>query len=436
MKKGFVSLIMLLPFILFAQEGIKTLIKAGKFFNSETGTFQSDIAIIVSNNKIENVKPYKEVSEKEKKEFKIIDLSKYTILPGLIDAHTHLLNKETVLPDNKFSGLDMMKTLTMNGDAYRAIYGSVRAKAYLEAGITAVQDLGNSGQFADIALRKSIREGLTNGPRMRCAGLGLSSEGGQMPDVIYKHRNIVNDEYRIVISAADAIQAVRENITQGADVIKIYSNNTPNVTALSVEEMQAIVKEAHRYGVRVTAHATDNQAVYNAVISGVDGIEHGYEVEDSTLVLMAKKGVMLIPTDGDNFTFLKFGKLTGSNDPNLEKYILEGRKNAGDRLKRAIKNGVTIVAGSDDYIDFKMPYADPSKRTLIGYFESGMAIPEILKAATINGARQLNWSNYIGIIKAGYLADIIAVDNDLDKNINAILNVHFVMKDGKVYVNN
>jgi imidazolonepropionase-like amidohydrolase len=257
-----------------------------------------------------------------------------------------------------------------------------------------------------------------------------------MPDVIYKHRNIVNDEYRIVISAADAIQAVRENITQGADVIKIYSNNTPNVTALSLEEMQAIVKEAHRYGVRVTAHATDNQAVYNAVISGVDGIEHGYEVEDSTLVLMAKKGVMLIPTDGDNFTFLKFGKLTGSNDPNLEKYILEGRKNAGDRLKRAIKNGVTIVAGSDDYIDFKMPYADPSKRTLIGYFESGMAIPEILKAATINGARQLNWSNYIGIIKAGYLADIIAVDNDLDKNINAILNVHFVMKDGKVYVNN
>jgi imidazolonepropionase-like amidohydrolase len=427
---------MLLPFILFAQEGIKTLIKAGKFFNSETGTFQSDIAIIVSNNKIENVKSYKEVSEKEKKEFKIIDLSKYTILPGLIDAHTHLLNKETVLPDNKFSGLDMMKTLTMNGDAYRAIYGSVRAKAYLEAGITAVQDLGNSGQFADIALRKSIREGLTNGPRMRCAGLGLSSEGGQMPDVIYKHRNIVNDEYRIVISAADAIQAVRENITQGADVIKIYSNNTPNVTALSVEEMQAIVKEAHRYGVRVTAHATDNQAVYNAVISGVDGIEHGYEVEDSTLVLMAKKGVMLIPTDGDNFTFLKFGKLTGSNDPNLEKYILEGRKNAGDRLKRAIKNGVTIVAGSDDYIDFKMPYADPSKRTLIGYFESGMAIPEILKAATINGARQLNWSNYIGIIKAGYLADIIAVDNDLDKNINAILNVHFVMKDGKVYINN
>ena len=436
MKKLIISSLLLLPLLLFAQENKKTLIRAGNIFNSETGIFQSDIGIIVSNNKIEIVKPYKEVSEKEMKECKFIDLSKYTILPGLIDAHTHLLNKETLIPDNNFSGLDMMKTLTMAGDAYRAIYGSVRAKAYLEAGITAVQDLGNSGQFADMALRKSINEGLVVGPRLRCAGTGLSSEGGQMPDVIYKHRTIINDEYRIVTGIVDATQAVRENITQGADVIKIYSNNTPNVTALSVEEMQAIVKEAHRYGVRVTAHATDNQAVYNAVISGVDGIEHGYEVEDSTLVLMAKKGVVLIPTDGDNFTFLKYGKLSGSTDPNIDKYILEFRKQRGDRLKRAIKSGVTIVTGSDDYIDFKMPFAEPSKRTLIGYFESGMTIPEILKASTINAARQLNWSNKIGIIKTGYLADIIAVDNDLDKNINAIMNVHFVMKDGKVYIKN
>lgn len=435
MKKIIISSILFLPVLLFAQQEMKTLIKAGKLFNSETGKFQSDIGIVVSNTEIEMVKLFKEFSEEEKKDYKIIDLSKYTVLPGLIDAHTHLLCKETIIPDNKFFGLDMMKTITMQGDAYRAIYGSVRAKAYLEAGITSVQDLGNSGQFADIALKKAISEGLIIGPAMRCAGQGLSSEGGQMPDVIYKHRNIINDEYRIVLGVADAIQAVRENITQGADVIKIYSNNTPNVTALSVEEMQAIVKEAHRYGVRVTAHATDNKAIYNAVISGVDGIEHGYEVEDSTLALMAKKGVVLIPTDGDNFTFLKYGKLSGSTDPNIDKYMLEARKHSGERLMRAIKNGVTIVAGSDDYVDFKMPFAEPSKRTLIGYFESGMTIPEILKAATINAALQLNWSGKIGIIKKGFYADIIAVDNDLDKNINAIMNVRFVMKDGKVYVN-
>jgi imidazolonepropionase-like amidohydrolase len=436
MKKFIISSLLLLPLLLFSQENTKKLIHAGKLFNSELGTFQLNMAVIISNKQVEIVKPYNEVTEKEKKECTLIDLSKYTLLPGLIDAHTHLLNKETIIPNNKFSGLDMMKTLTMDGDAYRAIYGSVKAKAYLEAGITAVQDLGNAGQFADIALRKSINEGLVNGPRMRCAGVGLSSEGGQMPDVIYKHRNIVNDEYRIVVGVSDAIQAVRENITQGATVIKIYSNNTPNVTALSIDEMQAIVKEAHRYGVRVTAHATDNQAVYNAVISGVDGIEHGYEVEDSTLALMAKKGVALIPTDGDNFSMLKYVKLSGSTDPKVNEYIMDYRNQQADRLKRAIKNGVTIVAGSDDYIDFEMPLAESSKRNLLGYFESGMTISEILKAATINAARHLNWSNKIGIIKNGFLADIIAVDNDLDKNINAIMNVHFVMKDGKIYVNN
>jgi imidazolonepropionase-like amidohydrolase len=435
MKKLLTPLLLAVSFLSFSQDNKKTLILTGKLFNSETGAFSTGMAIIVDENKIQTVKAIKELTDKERKDCNTIDLSKFTVLPGLIDAHTHLLNKETLMPGNEFSGLDMMKTLTMQGDAYRAIYGAVRAKAYLEAGITAVQDLGNSGQFADIALRKAITEGLVNGPRMRCAGPGLASEGGQMPDVIYKHRDIVNDEYRIVKDKDDAIQAVRENITQGADVIKIYSNNTPNKTALSVEEMQAIVKEAHRYGVRVTAHATDNQAVYNAVISGVDGIEHGYEVADSTLELMAKKGVMFIPTDGDSVTFIQYGRLASPGDKNMEKNIMEYRRYLGSRLKRAIQKGVTIVAGSDDYIDFKIPYAAPSKRTLIGYAESGMAVTEILKAATINASKQLNWGNRIGIVKPGFFADIIAVDNDLDKNINAILNVHFVMKDGKIYVN-
>lgn len=434
MKNLFLILLLIIPCFLQAQDSKKLLIRAGKMFNSETGVFSNDMALLIEGRKIKVVKPYKEISEKEKKEFELIDLSKYTILPGLIDAHTHLLYKETLIPDNSFSGLDMMKSLTMQGDAYRAIYGSVRAKAYLEAGITSVQDLGNSGQYADIALRKAINEGLVIGPRMRCAGRGLSSEGGQMPDVIYKHRDIIEDEYRIVKGKDDAVQAVRENITQGADVIKIYSNNTPNVTALSIEEMQAIVKEAHRYHLRVTAHATDNQAVYNAVISGVDGIEHGYEVEDSTFALMAKKGVVLIPTDGDSLTYSQYGKLIAPNDKSVEKNILEFRKYLGLRLMRAVKKDVTIVAGSDDYIDFKLPYAIPSKRTLIGYFESGMTIPEILKSATINGAAQLNWKDKIGALKEGFLADIIAVDFDLEKNIGAIMNVHFVMKDGKVYL--
>jgi imidazolonepropionase-like amidohydrolase len=420
---------------LHGQENRKYLITAGKLFDSETGQFKTNMAILVNGRFIESVIPLKELTAKEKEESILIDLSKYTLLPGLIDVHTHLLNREVIYPGNELAGLDMGKVLTLEGDSYRALYGAARAKAYLEAGITAVQDLGNSGQFGDIALRRAIKERLVPGPRMRCAGPGLSTEGGQMPGLIYKHRDLINDEYRIVKSADDAVQAVRENIAQGADIIKIYANNTPNNTMLSVEEIKAIVREAHRYSVRVTAHATNNQAVYNAVIGGVDGIEHGYQVEDSTLELMAKKGVILVPTDGDSISNVQYAHLSNPDDKSFPGELMAFQKTLTDRLQRAIRKGVIIAAGSDDYLDLKMPFAEPSKRTLIGYYESGVPIPQILQFATINASRQLNWSKKIGILKQGYLADILAVENDLDKNIYAIMQVHFVMKDGSIIIN-
>jgi imidazolonepropionase-like amidohydrolase len=435
MRNALLFLLLLSGQLIFAQTNSKYLIRAGRLFDSETGQFRDSMIILVDNNKISAVKASKDVTRQDEKDYQVIDLSQYTVLPGLIDAHTHLLYKEIIYPQNEFDGLDLERTITMDGDAYRAIYGAARAKAYLEAGITSVQDLGNSGEFADIALRRAISEGLVIGPRMRCAGKGLSSQGGQIPGLIYKYQSIVNDEYRIVKSPEDGIQAVRENITEGADVIKIYSNNTPNNTSLSIEEMQAIVREAHRLHRRVTAHATNNQAVYNAVIAGVDGIEHGYVVADSTLELMAKKGVVLVPTDGDSLTFVQYAKLASPSDPQtMVREVMGYRRELGERLQRAIRKGVTIVAGSDDYVDFELPFAEPSKRTLIGYYENGIAIPQVLQFATINASRQLNWADRIGVLKAGYLADIIAVDRDLDKNINAILNVHFVMKDGKVIV--
>ena len=141
----------LVSYCLHAQETQKYLIKAGKLFDSETGQFKTNMSILVSNEKIEAVKPAKEVTAKEEKDYTLVDLSTYAVLPGLIDAHTHLLYREVLYPGNSLPGLDMAKTLTMEGDAYRAIYGAARAKAYLEAGITAVQDLGNSGMYADMA---------------------------------------------------------------------------------------------------------------------------------------------------------------------------------------------------------------------------------------------------------------------------------------------
>lgn len=435
MKKALLLFVIFIPVLLTAQRNDKYLIKAGKLFDSEAGKFKTGLSILVNNSTIEAIKPDNEITAAEKKNYQLIDLSHYAVLPGLIDCHTHLLDREDVYPGSVPDGLSMVKTLTLDGDAYRALYGAARAKAYLEAGITGVQDLGNSGQFADIALQRAIEEGLVTGPRMSCAGPGLSTTGGQIPGLIYKHQHIANDEYRIIKGADDAVQAVRENITQGANVIKIYSNNTPNNTMLSVAEMTAIVQEAHRYHRRVTAHATNNRAVYNAVIAGVDGIEHGYEVADTTLELMAAKGVILVPTDTDSASYVQSVKLSDPGNKELITALLSDRAESADRLQRAIKKGVTIAFGSDDYIDLKWPFAEPSKHVLIAYREEGIAIPKILQFATINAAKQVNWSDKAGILKAGFWADIIAVDSNIDVDINAIMKVHFVMKEGKMYVN-
>lgn len=439
-KLLFVGLAFLASLVVSAQPQPLYLIKAGKLFDSESGVFKTGQVILVKGNKIDTVKNEKDLTAAERSAYNtIIDLSRYTVTPGLIDAHTHLLNREVIHPGNNPGGMDMAKTLTLDGDAYRAVYGVARAKAYLESGITAVQDLGNSGNFTDVALRRGINEGLVPGPRMRCSGPGLATEGGQLPGLIYEHRDLANDEYRIVKGPDDAVQAVRENLTQGADVIKIYANNTPNNTMLSLDEITAITKEAHRYGVRVTAHATSNQAVWNAVMGGVDGIEHGYQLDDTTMDLMAKRGVVLVPTYSDSTMVAQYIKLGNvGNEEEVKKipeYVSGYIKYKVGMLQRMMKRKLVIVAGSDDYVAVDLPMGEPSKHTLISYKEAGMPVPEILKTATINAAKHLRWQGEIGVLKKNAFADIVAFDNDLDTNINAILKTHFVMKDGKVYVN-
>ncbi|MBS1567413.1 MAG: amidohydrolase family protein, partial [Bacteroidetes bacterium] len=301
MKKTFFSIAFFAPLLLSARPGKSWLIKTGKLFDSETAQFKTGLDIIVKNGNIEDVKPDTDVTDAERKQCTLIDLSSYTVLPGLIDAHTHLLYREqSVRGIDDFTTLALEKHLTMDGDAYRALYGAARAKGYLEAGITSVQDLGNSGRYADIALRKAINDKLVPGPHMSCAGPGLAAVGGQMPGLLSTEQAMVNGEYRIISGTVDAVQAVREHINQGVNVIKLYSDNRPNRTTLTIEEMRAIVDEAHRYNVRVTAHATTFRSVHDAVLAGVDGIEHAYNVADSTLMLMAKKKVIMVPTDGDN----------------------------------------------------------------------------------------------------------------------------------------
>uniref|UniRef100_UPI004048CE73 amidohydrolase family protein n=1 Tax=Mariniflexile sp. TaxID=1979402 RepID=UPI004048CE73 len=257
-----------------------TFIKAGKLFDSENGKILTNYVIKIENNKITEVGKNSSIPEN----VKIIDLTEYTVLPGLIDGHTHLMTLDDFKDKHP-----MAEKVLFEGDALRVLRGANRARTWLEAGFTTVRDLGDSGPFLDVALKKAIDEGTTIGPRMFVSGPIIISEGGQVPGLLKSQRHVIEDEYTIVKNVDDAINAVRIHVNYGADIIKICANNSPNNTSLTMDEMKAIVKMAHRYNKKVTAHATTDLAVWEAVTAGVDGIEHGYQISDTTLTLMAKK---------------------------------------------------------------------------------------------------------------------------------------------------
>jgi imidazolonepropionase-like amidohydrolase len=397
-------------------------IKAGRFFDSEQAALLPARDIIVRGNIIESVGEKLAVPAGAT----VIDLSRFTVMPGLIDSHTHLLYLENPRSDLTMEGL---KALTVEGLALRALRGAARGKTFLMAGITTVRDLGNSGLFGDVALRTAIREGTVDGPRMAVSGPGLSPVGGQFPGLQHGHLKLAEAEYRIIRGVDDARAAVRENVTLGATVIKIYADNTPNPASLSFDEMKAIVDEAHLMGVKVAAHATGDASARRAVEAGVDSIEHGYEISDQTLTLMKEKGTRLVPTDIDSASMTRYLEFMGGPKPAGFSEMINARS---DRLKRAVKAGVTIAAGSDNYIDFGMPQGVAAKKVLIAYKESGFDALEILKWATYNAGRLID--DRLGVIRPQALADIIALDGDPSKDFGACERVRFVMKNGKVYL--
>ena len=410
------------------RDTLPTVIRAGKLFDSEAGRMLGPREILVRDGKIAAIAERVERPAGAR----IIDLSRNTVLPGLIDAHTHLLNLENPVGGISLEGV---RQLVIEGLPLRALHAAARARTFLEAGITTVRDLGNSGRFGDVALRTAIEDGSVDGPRMIVSGPGLSPTGGQFPGLQQEYQQLASDEYRVVRGVEDAAEAVRENVTFGAKVIKIYSNNTPNPGYLTLEEMKAIVASAKLHGVRVAAHATNDGAVYRAAQAGVNSIEHVYEVADSTLALMAKNGVTMVPTDIDSLTILQYVKLQNPGAPPPDWGALQGYLAAGrDRLMRAVKAGVTITAGSDNYLGLKWPQGYGARRVLFAYRSSGMSTVQVLQAATINDARLLDREGQIGVIKPGAWADIIAIDGDPEQDFSAIERVKFVMKGGTVYV--
>jgi len=405
-------------------------IKAGRLIDVKAGVARENQTIIIEGGRIKSVGSNLSLPDGAG----VIDLSLATVLPGLIDCHTHLLLTGSQ-PD--FAQVVQMST------AERALLGAATGREALEAGITTVRDLGNSGVNGDIALRNAVQAGWVMGPRILAATRALSPLGGQfniMQSEVAK--TVVAQEYVSVSSQQEARRAVAEAVNAGADVIKVIVDTgvRENYTAVLDEEvMRAIVEEAHRSRVKVAAHAILNAAIKGAAKAGVDSIEHAYFISDENLRLMRDKGIYLVPTDSERPTAY---------------YI--------DRLQRAIKLGVKIAFGSDanamtpDNTKGGKSFGQRSLGTLVAYQQSGMSPLDIIRSATTNAAELLGWQdpsgslepvekkflvdeskswhNLLGSIEPGRYADLIAVTGDPLKDVSELLHVGFVMKGGVVVI--
>ena len=379
-------------------------VTAKRMIDVRSGQEIPDVVVLIEKNKITAVGSKLKIPDS----VQVIALGDVTLLPGLIDAHTHLLHQYYTKygDDNSNRLLEMIQL----GPAKRALLGVRLAREMLEAGFTAVRDLGNSSINADIALRDAINHGYVIGPRMFVSTRALSPVGGQFQSLTPEAQQLLSQEYVQISGVEEARKAVRQAIYDGADCIKVIAN--AGSRRLSLEEMKVIVEEAKRANLPVAVHATDGDCpAMTAVEAGASSIEHAYTVSEAVLNLMAKKNIFLVPTDASG----------------VAKYQ--------ERIKRALKAGVRIAIGSDIYYEFPgKTRGQMSAGMYKTYVASGMSNLEVLRAATLNPA-DLIGNNAIGAIEVGRFADIIAVKGNPITDISVLEAVVFVMKDGRVYKN-
>ena len=417
------AVFLLMSTIVYSQTSERYLIKVGKLYHAQKKIFLKNQEILVVNGTIEDV------GRRLKKtgSVKTMDLSKCTVTPGLIDMHTHLLFHQK----QDKNGFVLASKLP---DDQRLKHGFEFAQQNLEAGITTVRDLGNSGQYLDIQLQKQLTAGKAIVPAMFVSGPILSPPGGQFGKLSREDSVLIKQEYREIRGADDARAAVLEHVKHGVNVIKVCMNTDNGV--LTAEEINAITQTAHEIGIPVTAHATYDASARAAVLAGVNGIEHGYELSDSTLILMAKRGTYLVPTDvsGELAKILVAG--IGMSGKEADDYASQFLNKVNDRLRRAVDRGVTIVAGSDFYLDIKVKRGRGAVDVLLSYYEAGLSPGEVLRYATLNAAQALgkDISNQIGDIRKGMKADLVFFNGDLEQDFaKSLLDVNMVMKNGRTF---
>lgn len=385
-------------------------IRAGKLFDPDTGATASNQLIIVEDNLIKAIGGNLTIPVGAT----VIDLSKYTVLPGLFDAHSHLCF-------NVRAGEEQLTNTLSSPTAYRAIQGVVNARAMLEAGFTTVRDVGNNGNYCDTSLRMAIERGIVPGPTMINSGRIIAPFGGQF-QIQPERRGLSEPEYFFADTREELRKAIRENIHYGARVIKIVVDDQPYI--YSVEDIKFVVEEARNAGLKVAAHCGTERGARNAAEAGVASIEHGIQMSNETLQLAKRNNVVLVGTE---FT-VKLSEYLGLPPDRAREF----HANYVDRLKRAYKIGVPMVFGSDAFFDVAENRGEQALSTIESFVEAGVANKDLLRYMTTDAARLLGVDTRRGAIKAGLRADIIATtENPLD-NILTLKKVAFVMKNGKV----
>ncbi|HEX8737586.1 MAG TPA: amidohydrolase family protein [Pyrinomonadaceae bacterium] len=404
--------ITLLFFLAVSGHAEITVIKAGKLVDPETGTTSINQIILVEDQTIKAIGGNVQIPPGAN----VIDLSKYTVLPGLFDAHSHMcLDLPAGQPQ-------LFYTVTVP-TAYRAIQGVANARSMLESGFTTIRDVGNSGNYADVSLAQALERGIVPGPTMITAGRIIAPFGGQYR-IQAERLGLGEPEYLYADTRDELKKAVRENIQYGARVIKIVVDDQRYI--YSVDDIKFVVEEAKNAGLKVAAHCGTDRGARNAAEAGVASIEHGIGMSDEALQIAKRNNVVLVGTE---FT-VKLGEYLGLP----HEQAVEFHKGYVDRLKRAYKIGVPMAYGSDAFFDVPDDTRGEQALSIIDSFiEAGVANKDLVRYMTIDAARLLGVESRRGAIKVGLRADIIATpENPLD-NILTLKKVAFVMKNGKVF---
>jgi imidazolonepropionase-like amidohydrolase len=396
-------------------------LRCGSLFDGRADSLRKNVVIVIEGEKI------KDVAGSAPDGAEVVDLSRETCLPGLIDTHTHILLQGDI------TAADYDEQLLKQSPEYRAILATVNARRALEYGFTSIRDLETEGAgYADADVKKAINGGVIPGPRMQVATRALDVTGayplqGYAPDVTVPHG------VQLVDGADNAQRAVREQISHGADWIKVYSDRSyrvredgvlDDIPTFTLEELRAIVDEAHRERHKVASHAMALNGVHNSVEAGVDTIEHGNYIADEDLKTMAARGIFYVPT-------IFVGE-----------YVAQGRAAEGapvwvkmiqiheDTFRRAMKAGVKIAFGTDaGGFDWKI---NPAKE-FSSMVKFGMTPVQAIRAATVTAAELLGMKDSVGTLEKGKLADIVAVPGDPLSDVSVMEKVDFVMKGGVVY---